>query len=262
VTAVPKFSANLGFLWSELDLPARVDAAARAGFKAVEFQWPYAAPAAKIAARCRDHGISALALNTGKGGEGDFGLAALPGREGEFAAALDEAIAYALAIGATAVQAVAGNVPPERRREAEEVFRSNLALAAARAAPHGLVVMIEPLNRERMPDYFLSRSDHAAGIIADLGLPNLKMMFDVFHVAMSEGNVIRRLGRHFDKIHHVQIAAVPSRAEPDEGEIAYGAIFRALEDLGYGGWIGCEYLPRTTTDAGLGWMERLGVAPW
>lgn len=258
---MPRFSANLGFLWPDRPLLERIDAAAGAGFCAVEFHWPYDTPGEVVREACRKHGLTVLGANTVRGNveEGDFGLGAVPGREAEFAAAIDQAITWCAASGATAIHAMAGTVRPEERGQAVETFRRNLATAAAKAAKHGLTLLLEPINQRDAPGYFYSSIAEAESTIGEVGAPNVRIMFDVYHVAVSEGDVLMRLERYLPLIGHVQIAAVPSRHEPDEGEIAYGAIFSALDGLGYDGWVGCEYRPRASTDDGLAWVDKLGV---
>jgi len=256
---MPRFSANLGFLWPELPLIGRIHAAARAGFKAVEMHWPYDVPAPEVGAAAREAGITILGINTVPGdlGRGERGLGALPGREREFQAAIDQSIEYCAASGASAIHAMAGNVSAAERPAARPVFAANLAQAATKAAAHGLTVLLEPLNPRDNPGYFYSRLEEAAELIAQVGQPNLKLQLDVYHVAIAQGDVLTRLECHMPVTGHVQIAAVPSRAEPDEGEIAYPAIFRALDQLGYAGWVGAEYRPRAGTDAGLGWLAAI-----
>src|SRR5690606_12733751 len=180
-----------------------------------------------------------------------------PGREAEFQAAVEQSIAYCRASGAGAIHCMAGVVPEEQRPAARETFLRNLEAAAAKAAD--LTLLLEPLNPRDMPGYFYSTVGEAAAIIAELGLSNVKLMFDVYHVGVTEGDVLTRLERHLPIIGHIQVAAVPSRAEPDEGEIAYANVFRAIDALGYEGWVGAEYKPRGDTDAGLGWTAALGV---
>lgn len=257
---MPRFSANLGFLWPDRPPPERIDAAAKAGFEAIELHWPYATPAAEVKARCRKHGLVLLGINTplGNGEKGDFGLGAQAGREAEFRETFERSADYARAAGATSIHVMAGVVAPEHKGSAGEVFTENLAFAA-KAAPD-LTLLLEPINQRDKPGYFYSTLGEAAEIIGVVGAPNLKIMFDVYHVGVSEGDVLTRLERHLPDIGHVQIAAVPSRAEPDEGEIAYGAVFAALDRLGYAGWTGCEYRPRADTDEGLAWTRTLGVS--
>jgi hydroxypyruvate isomerase len=258
---MPRFSANLGFLWPDRPLLARIDAAAAAGFKAIELHWPYDTPAAEVKAAVARHGMALLGINTVVGEPGkDMGLGAVPGREQEFAAAIDQSIAYCLGSGAIAIHAMAGKVPPERLAEGREVLIANLKPAAQKAAAHGLTLLLEPLNQRDAPGYFYSTLEPAAEIIAAVGAPNLKLMFDCYHVGVSQGDILKRLERFMPLVGHIQIAAVPSRGEPDEGEIAYRAVFDEIDRLGYAGWVGAEYKPRAATDAGLGWVKTLGVS--
>jgi hydroxypyruvate isomerase len=256
-----RFSANLGFLWPDRPLLARVDAAARAGFRAIELHWPYDVPASEIKAACIRNGLILLAINTAPGdlAKGDFGLGAVPGREDDFQAVMDQSIAYCIGSGATMIHAMAGVVEPGERARAHTIFLRNLEDAAGKAAPHGLTILLEALNPRDKAGYFYSTVAEAAGIIAELDLANVRLMFDVYHVGVAEGDILTKLERYLPIIGHIQFAAVPSRREPDEGEIAYRAIFAAIEALGYSGWIGCEYKPRGDTDAGLVWTSTLGV---
>jgi 2-dehydrotetronate isomerase len=258
---VARFAANLGFLWPELPLLKRIEAAATAGFRAVEMHWPYEVAAQEVRRRCAAHATRILGINTacGRVADGDFGLGAVHGREEEFQATVDQAIAYCVASGATAVHAMAGNVPGQQRGAARTIFVANLQRAADKAAAHGVTLLLEPLNARDHPHYFYSTLAEAADVIADSGRSNIKLQFDVYHVGVSEGDILTKLKRHLPIIGHVQIAAVPSRAEPDEGEVAYGAIFEGLQRMGYAGWIGCEYRPRATTEEGLVWVQHLGV---
>lgn len=254
-------SANLGFLWPDLPLDRRIDAAAAAGFRAIEFHWPYELLPEAVAARCETLGLTIVGINTpiGDPDAGEFGLAALPGREADFRASFDKALDWARRAGAGAVHAMAGIVSPDDEARAFTTFAENLDWACGRAA--GFDVLIEPINRRDKPGYFLSTTERAAETIARVSRPNLRLMFDVYHVAIAEGDVTRRLERLLASIGHVQIAAVPSRAEPDEGEIDYRSILGTLERIGYRGWVGAEYRPRAGTDAGLDWRTRLAARP-
>jgi 2-dehydrotetronate isomerase len=256
-----KFSANLGFLWPELALIERIEAAARAGFKAVELHWPYDVAPEAVRQACTRHALRLLGLNTPLGdvAKGDFGLAAVPGREADFQASFDTAVAYARDSGATAIHAMAGVVPASERDRARRVFSKNITQAADQAAQHGITVLLEAINLRDKPGYFYSTVGEVADLMSEIDRPNLRMMFDVYHVGVSEGDILTKLERHLPRIGHVQIAAVPSRAEPDEGEVAYRAVFEALDRLGYAGWVGCEYKPRGSTQDGLRWTEVLGV---
>ena len=255
-----KFSANLGFLWPDRPLLDRIDAAAAAGFRAIELHWPYAVPAGEVRKRCADRGVVLLGVNTpvGHAEKGDFGLGAQAGREAEFRDTFVQSADYARAAGASSIHVMAGVVSPDRKAAATEVFVENLAFAAKNSPD--LTLLLEPINQRDKPGYFYSTLAEAAAIIGRVGAANLKIMFDVYHVGVSEGDVLTRFQRHQALVGHVQIAAVPSRAEPDEGEIAYGAIFAALERLAYDGWVGCEYKPRAGTDDGLAWLRTLGVS--
>ena len=258
---MPRFSANLGLLWADRPLLQRIDAAARAGFRAIEMHFPYDVPATDVAAAARQHGLELMGINTSPGdfNRGERGLGAVPGRERDFQAAVDQSIAYCVASGASAIHLMAGNVAAAERPHARAVFANNLRMASTKAAPHGLKLLLEPLNPRDNPGYFYSTVAEAASLIEELALPNIKLQFDVYHVAISEGDVLTKLKRYRPIIGNVQIAAVPSRAEPDEGEIAYPVIFAAIDALGYEGWVGCEYRPRGDTDEGLRWTRSLDV---
>jgi hydroxypyruvate isomerase len=254
-----RFSANLGLLWPDRPLLARIEAAARAGFQAVEMHWPYDVPASEVAATVRRTGVTLLGINTAPGNwaAGERGLGAIAGREPDFQAAMDQAVEYCRVSGATAIHAMAGNVGAADKERARAVFLANLRTAAAKAAAQNLIVLLEPLNPNDNPGYFYSTLPEAISLIEELALPNVKLQFDVYHVARAEGDVLAKLERYRRYIGNVQIAGVPARGEPDEGEIAYPVIFAALNELPYEGWVGCEYRPRGDTDAGLSWMEKL-----
>jgi 2-dehydrotetronate isomerase len=255
---VIRFAANIGFMWPDRPLLERLTAAARAGFRAVEMHFPYDVPPHEVAEAARRGGLILLGINTAPGRPGERGLGAVPGRERDFQAAFDQSIEYCAVSGANAIHAMAGNVPPQEYARARTVFLENLRSAAARAAAHGLTVLLEPLNPRDGAGYFYSTVAQAASLIEELGLPNVRLQFDVYHVAIAEGDVLTKLGRYMPIIGNVQIAAVPSRAEPDEGEIAYSAVFARLHELGYAGWVGCEYRPRADTDDGLRWLSDVG----
>lgn len=257
---MPRFSANLGFLWADLPLLDRIDAAARAGFRAVELHWPYDVPALAVREACGRHGLTLLGVNSpvGDPSRGEAGLGALRGREADFLAAMEQSIRYCGESGATTIHALAGLVRPDEVAAASDVFVANLAMVADDAAAAGLTILLEPLNRRDRPDYLYATLEPAAAIIARTGKPNIKLMFDVYHVGVSEGDVLRKLEQYLSLIGHIQIAAVPSRAEPDEGEIDYRYVLRAIDSSGYRGWVGCEYRPRASVEAGLGWVEAMG----
>ncbi|MFL5133906.1 MAG: hydroxypyruvate isomerase family protein [Microvirga sp.] len=254
---MPRFSANLGFLFTDVPEIERIAAAAAAGFKAVEMHWPYQVPAAEMRSALSRSQVTMLGLNTpvGNAAAGDFGLGALSGREAEFQQALDQAVSYGHAIGATAVHCMSGLVTPDAASAAERTLVTNLTLAADKASQADMTVLIEPINHRDKPGYFLHTIEQAASIIDQVGRRNVKIMFDCYHTQIMQGDLTRRLKDHLDLIGHVQIAAVPSRAEPDEGEIDYRDICRSLDRLGYSGWIGAEYKPRGRTEDGLGWLS-------
>jgi hydroxypyruvate isomerase len=258
---MPRLAANLAYLFTERPLIERFAAAAAAGFKAVELQFPYDHAPSAIRAEIEWHALTQLGLNTARGREGEFGLAALPGREREWEAAFKQALDYAVAIGACQIHCLAGIVPPEQRPAAERTFIANLTRAAEAAAEKNINLLIEPINPRDRPDYFLSRLEQAADVIAKVDRPNMKIQFDFYHAQIVGGDLITRFAKHRPLIGHVQIAAVPSRAEPDEGEVNYPGIFAALDRMGYSGYVACEYRPRGRTEDGLLWAQPYGVAP-
>jgi len=243
-----RFSANLGFLWAELALPDAIRAAAANGFEAVECHWPYDTDPALVKSALDETGLPMLGLNTVRG-DGN-GLSALTGRESEARAAIDQAVEYAVAIGAHNIHVMAGFASGEA---AHRAFVSNLRYALARVAGRGISLLIEPLNHFDAPAYFLQTADQAAEIIAEINDPNLKLMFDCYHLQIMQGDLSRLLQAMLPTIGHIQIAAVPNRAEPDEGELDYRHILKHIDAIGYKGFIGAEYHPRSSTEAGLGW---------
>ncbi len=249
-----RFSANLGFLWNELSLPDAIRAAKSAGFDAVECHWPYETPAADVAAALQETGLTMLGLNTTRGNPGENGLTALPGRDVEARAAIDQSIAYAKAIGTPNIHVMAGFATGDA---AHATFVENLRYACDTAAGDNITILIEPLNRYDAPGYFLGTSAQAAEIIAEVDRPNLKLMFDCYHLQIMEGDLTRLLVDRLPITGHVQFASVPERTEPDCGEINYTHIFAHLESLGYDAPLGAEYKPRGTTEEGLSWMSSL-----
>jgi 2-dehydrotetronate isomerase len=257
---MPRFAANLGYLFTERPLLERIDAAARCGFKAIELQFPYDVPPADVKRAIERNSLTFLGINTPPGERpGEFGLAAVPGRERDFDVLFQRALDYIVAIGGTAVHCLAGHVPPEQRPAAERVFFSNLARAADRATEKSIKILIEPVNPRDRPNYFLNHVEHAADIITRLALPNVRMQFDFYHAQIVGGDLITRFEKHLPVIGHLQCASVPVRCEPDEGEVNYPAVFAAVDRLGWTGWIGAEYRPRGVTEAGLGWGAKYGL---
>jgi hydroxypyruvate isomerase len=249
-----KFSANLGFLWTDLPLPDAIRAAAAAGFDAVECHWPYDVPAGETKAALGETGLPMLGLNTRRGNvaAGENGLAALPGRQEDARAAIDEALAYAQKIGASAVHVKAGNAGGPRARS---TFCANLAYACEQA-PAGVIILIEPLNHYDAPGYFLRSTAEAAEIIREVGSPNLRLMFDCYHVQIMEGDVTRRFQALLPLIGHVQIASVPDRGSPDHGELDYGYVLEQIARLGWTRPIGAEYRSSAASGPDLSWLAR------
>lgn len=258
---MPRFAANLGYLFTERPLIERFGAAAAAGFTAVELQFPYDIAPAAVRAELQRHGLTQLGVNTLRGREGEFGLAAVPGRERDWDAIFKQALDYSVAIGGRAIHCMTGVVPVEQRPAAETVFIKNLARGADAAAKHHITLLIEPINPRDRANYFLSRVEHAADIITKVGAPNVRIQFDFYHIQIVGGDLLARFEKYLPVIGHVQIAAVPSRHEPDEGEINYPAVFEAIDRSGYAGFIGCEYRPRQRTEDGLAWAKPYGVVP-
>lgn len=248
-----QFSANLGFLWADLPLPKAIAAAKAAGFDAVECHWPYDTPAEDTARALRDAGLRMLGINTVRGKPGENGLAALPGREAEARAAIDQALAYAARIEAGMVHVMAGFASGA---DACAVFVANLSYAAKRAAALGITILIEPLNRHDAPGYFLRTTDQAREIIAKVGVQNLKLMFDCYHIGRTEGDITTRFIDLLPIIGHVQFASVPDRGPPDHGELDFTTIFAAIAEAGWVAPLGAEYKPKGPTAESLGWMAR------
>lgn len=252
---MPRFAANIAYLFSERPFIERFAAAAKAGFTAVEAQFPYETPATAACAELEKHKLTMLGINTEHGREGEFGLAAMPGRERDFEAQFAKSLDYIVGIGGSAIHCLAGKVSPDQRPAAERTFISNLSRAADLAADKKITLLIEPINPRDRPGYFLNRAEHAAEIIAKIGKPNIKIQFDFYHAQIVGGDLLKRFEKCQPLVGHVQIAAVPSRHEPDEGEVNYPEIYKALDALGYSGWIAAEYHPRAKTEDGLGWLR-------
>jgi len=250
-----RISANLGFLYTDRALPDAIRAAARDGFDAVECHFPYDMPPTDVAAALAQTGLPMIGLNTIRGAvqNGDFGLSALPDRISEARAAIDQAVHYGAATGARNIHVMAGVT--DGSAIAEDTFRENLAYACNAARPHAISILIEPINHRNVPGYHISTVEHAAAIIGDLNLPDLRLMFDCYHVQTTQGGLINRLETYLPIIGHVQIAAVPDRGEPDKGEVNYPEVLKALSSMGYHGFVGAEYLPRDTSARGnLDWL--------
>lgn len=230
-----RFSANLGFLWTDRGLPEAIYMAKAAGFDAVECHWPYATPAQDIRAALDDTGLPLLGLNTIRGATGENGLAAVPGRETEARASIDQAIDYANAVGSEAIHVMAGVATGP---DAYTTYQKNLAFACDQTDK---IILIEPLNRHDAPGYFLKTTDQAKTIIEDLDRPNLRLMFDCYHVGRTEGDVTTRLTALLPIIGHIQCASVPDRGPPDRGELDYDVVFDHIASLGWNRPVGAEF---------------------
>ncbi|WP_019140457.1 2-oxo-tetronate isomerase [Noviherbaspirillum massiliense] len=258
---MPKFAANLSLMFNEVPFLQRFQAAAQAGFKAVEFLFPYEFPTGEIAEQLRANRLDNVLFNMPPGdwAAGERGIASLPGREAEFRSGVAKAIEYAKALGTPRLHAMAGLMPPGAdAARYRATYVENLKFACAEAAQHALTVLIEPINTRDMPGYFLNTQAQAHAIREEVGAPNLKVQMDLYHAQIMEGDLAMKLRQYLPQIGHIQVAGVPERNEPDTGEINYAYVFRLLDQIGYTGWIGCEYRPAKGTLEGLGWMNTLG----
>ena len=256
---MPNFAANLTMLFNEVPVEERFQAAAEAGFEAVEILFPDALPPEEFARQLQDNGLKLALFNVARGDwdAGERGISALPGREDDFQNALDQALSYARATRPKNVHVMAGIVEGGLSDTAAvETFCANLHAAAEAFAEEGVGVVIEPLNTRAAPGYLMSKQGEAREIIERVGHANIGLQFDIFHAQIMEGDVAMRLREFMPIIGHIQIAGVPERHEPDTGELNYPYLFDLLDELGYTGWVGCEYQPRTTTLDGLGWFKR------
>jgi 2-dehydrotetronate isomerase len=256
---MPRFAANLNFLFTELPLLDRFDAAAKAGFTAVESTNLYDAAAEEVAARLKANGLTLALFNmpAGNAAAGERGLAALAGREGDFRAAFETALRYADATGGRRTHLTAGVVHQGARRA---TYVANLRRAAQVAAAAGLEVLIEPINRRDIPGYFLNTTGEARAIVHEVGAPNLRLQFDLYHRQIEEGDVATAIAEFAPLSGHYQIANPPDRGEPDAGEMNYPYLFKCIDATGFEGWIGCEYRPRNRTLEGLAWVKACGVS--
>lgn len=255
---MPKFAANLSMMFNEWDFLDRFAAAADTGFSAVEFLFPYAHAPDEVARRLQASGLTQALFNLPPGDwdKGERGMASVPGREAEFRASVETALPYAKATGVKRLHVMSGHGDRHDPR-AVEAYKTALRHACAATAPLGIDVLIEPINGRDMPGYFLNDFEFAAELIASLGLPNLKLQYDIYHRQILHGDVMRSLEALLPVIGHVQTASVPGRHEPGSGELDDFAVFRHLDRIGYRGFVGCEYRPAAGTAPGLSWMERL-----
>ena len=257
---MPKFAANLSMLYTELPFLDRFHAAAQGGFKAVEFLFPYAHGAEQIRDKALAAGVHIVLHNlpAGDWDAGERGIACLPERVAEFREGVARAIDYAKVLGVTQLNCLAGKVPagaePQRLRD---TLVANLQYAAGELSEHGIKLLIEPINTFDIPGFFLQGTAQALAIMDEVGSPNLYLQYDIYHMQRMEGELAATMEKHLPRIAHVQLADNPGRNEPGTGEINYHFLFQHLDRIGYTGHIGCEYKPKTTTTAGLGWLSAL-----
>tara|TARA_R100000935_G_scaffold58902_1_gene99357 strand:+ start:12397 stop:13191 length:795 start_codon:yes stop_codon:yes gene_type:complete len=252
-----KLAANLSMLFTDAPFLDRFDRAAAAGFDAVEFLFPYDHPPEEIKARLDDNALSLTLINAPAGdfAGGERGFAARPNKRSEHAASVDLAITYASALNCPRIHVMSGITGDADRAGCEAVWIDNMRLAADRAAVAGLTVSIEPLNNRDVPGYFIAHQDPTLALIQQLDRRNVFLQFDVYHAQIMDGDIIRRIRQLKGAYDHVQIAGVPDRHEPDTGELHYPAIFNAFATAGFDKPLGCEYIPRNGTEAGLGWAK-------
>lgn len=257
---MPKFAANLSFLFTDAPFSERFARAAAAGFAGVEYLFPYDWPAAQVSAWLTAAGVEQVLFNLPPGdwAAGERGLACLPGRQGEFAESVERALSYAMALDCRRVHCMAGLRPAGvAESELEAVYVANLRHAADTLGREGIEVLIEPINsRIDMPGYWLDEVTKALDLLDRIGRDNVRLQLDLYHAQIIQGDLARTIERHIDRIGHLQIADNPGRHEPGTGEIHYPFLFSLLDRLAYPGWVGCEYKPRATTEAGLGWLPR------
>ncbi|MDT8894704.1 hydroxypyruvate isomerase [Halomonas sp. I1] len=255
-----KFAANLSMLFTEVDFLDRFEAAAKAGFKGVEYLFPYDFGVDEIKQRLDDNGLTQVLFNlpAGDWGAGERGIACHPDRVEEFRAGVDRAIEYAKVLGNTQVNCLAGIQPQGvSDDEARQTLVDNLRFAAEKLEAAGLLLIAEPINTRDIPGFFLNRTEQALALFDEVGSSNLKLQYDIYHMQIMEGDLAPTIEKHFARIAHVQLADNPGRHEPGTGEINYPFLFGHLDRLGYQGWIGCEYKPAGSTQEGLGWLDAV-----
>ncbi len=253
-----RFAANLSFLFPETPFLDRFAKAAEAGFKAVEYLFPYEYAPDEISARLKDNGLTQALFNLPPGdwAAGERGLAAIPGREADFAAAVGQALRYAEATGCRQLHAM----PGLRHHGADRAtYIANLKHAAKMAADAGVTILIEPINTRDIPGFFLNTTSEARAVIHEVGASNIGLQFDLYHRQIQEGDCAVAIRQFSSLTRHYQIASPPDRGEPDDGELNYAYLFKVIDETGFDGWIGCEYKPRGETEVGLRWVENCGV---
>jgi len=257
---MPRLAANVSLMFPEVPFMERFTAAARAGFRYVEYQFPYAfGSAADVAARAHEAGVEVVLHNLpgGDAAKGDRGIACQPARVAEFREGVERAVEYARRVGCPRLNALAGVAPPDVAPELLfETLVENLRFAAAKLEAAGLTLLTEPANRRTIPDFFLCGSRQGLEVIDAAGCANLKLQYDIFHMQIVEGDLAKTIERLLPRIGHMQLADVPDRHEPGTGEINFDFLLAHIDRLGYQGWMGCEYIPKGDTVAGLAWAKR------
>jgi len=259
---MPRLAANLSMMFNEVPFLDRFDAAAKAGFQAVEFLFPYEYPAAELKRRLDASGLRQVLFNMPPGdwAKGERGTASLPGRQAEFREGVKLALDYAMALDCRLMHCMAG-IPPAGTAfgTAAAMFAANVAWAGEQASVAGVRLCLEPINHRDMPGFHLNTMAQAAAVIAAIGADKVGLQFDIYHCQTTEGDITKRMELHMPFIAHMQLADVPARNEPGTGEIGWPFVFRRIDELGYQGWIGCEYRPAADTVAGLAWRRQFGV---
>jgi hydroxypyruvate isomerase len=256
---MPKFAANLSMLFNEVPFLDRFGAAAECGFKAVEFLFPYEHPPDAIAEQLRKHNLQIVLFNMppGNWAAGERGLGCIPGREAEFREGIEKALTYAKALGIPRLHAMAGIAPSGADRAVcRATLIANLKYAAQQLAPHNIALLLEAINHRDIPGFFVNTQAESYEICTAVDAPNLKMQMDLYHMQVMEGDIATKLRKYAPHCGHIQIAGAPQRNEPDTGEVRYRYLFQVLDEIGYQGWIGCEYRPAGKTTEGLGWFKE------
>jgi hydroxypyruvate isomerase len=256
---MPKFAANLTMLFNEVEFLDRFAAAAKAGFRGVEFLFPYAFPKEALADELAKHGLSQVLHNlpAGDWAKGERGIACIPGREAEFRDGVGLAVSYAKALRCPQLNCLAGLAPKDAEPGAiRSTLVGNLRYAARELESAGVRLLVEPINTYDMPGFYLNRTDQALALFSEVGERNLWLQYDIYHMQRTEGELAATIAKHQGRIAHIQLADNPGRNEPGTGEINYDFLFGRIDELGYDGWIGCEYKPKTTTLEGLQWLAR------
>jgi len=259
---MPRFNANLSWLFQEKPFSGRFAAAADAGFTGIEILFPYEHPASEIRSALQSNGQELVLMNAPPGdfGAGERGLAALPGREKDFRETFSEALDYAATLDCKRIHVMSGITSESEQTKAHSAFLTNLEYALDKVENSGISILIEPINTRDIPGYYLTTVEQADRILLDLSHPALKIQFDWYHAQIMGGDLARRTEKYFSKIGHFQLAGVPDRAEPDVGEVNFPYLFRLVDSLRYDGWIGCEYRPKGRTEEGLGWLAKTSYA--